>query len=123
MVSFFKQRGQMKKSQKKMKDTEKQTEKEERESLYSSISANLEYMKQKTGNSADIISRTLHISQEPLIKIVIVHVQGLVDNPTVTDFLIESIMNHPELQVKLSAEEALDVISDDVVSLGGVTRS
>ena len=121
MVSFFKQRGQKKKSQKENKDTLKQNEKEEQESLYSSISANLEFLKQKTGNSTDISSRTLYISQDPLIKIVIVYVQGLIDNPTVADFLIESIMNHPELHVKLSADEALDVISDDVVSLDGVT--
>ncbi|MFJ7744539.1 spore germination protein [Peribacillus sp. NPDC097295] len=118
MVSFFKQRGRVKKNKNENKGSEKQMEEQQ---LSFSISENLKYLKQKTGNSADIVTRTLHISEDPLIKIVIVHVQGLVDTSTLTDFLIESIMKDPELQVNLTAEKALDVITNEVVSLGGVT--
>ncbi|MGV2448100.1 UNVERIFIED_CONTAM: spore germination protein, partial [Bacillus sp. ATCC 13368] len=80
----------------------------------------MEKVKQKTGNSPDIIIRKLKISQNPEIKTTILYVQGLIDNPSVTDFLIESIMKNPHLKEKLLPQEALEVISKDVVSLGGV---
>nr|WP_311625524.1 spore germination protein [Peribacillus simplex] len=77
-------------------------------------------MKQKTGSSPDIIIRTLKTSQNPENKVSILYVQGLIDNLSVTDFLIESIMKNPHLKEKLLPHEALEVISKDVVSLGGV---
>ncbi|MGE7610495.1 spore germination protein [Peribacillus frigoritolerans] len=120
MVSFFKQKGQMKKREKRMIDEKGQYKGKTTELIDSSISANLEKAKQKTGNSPDIIIRKLKISQNPEIKMTILYVQGLIDNPSVTDFLIESIMKNPHLKEKLLPQEALEVISKDVVSLGGV---
>ncbi|MFE4241612.1 spore germination protein [Peribacillus butanolivorans] len=120
MVSFFKNKGQMKKREKQKIDDKDQSKSEKLEYIDSSISANLDNMKKKTGNSPDIIVRTLKISQNPEIKTTILYVQGLIDNPSVTDFLIESIMKNPHLKEKLLPQEALDVISEDVVSLGGV---
>ncbi|MFE4426339.1 spore germination protein [Peribacillus butanolivorans] len=116
MVSFFKK---MKKRE-KQKDDKDQSKSKTLEYIDSSISANLDHMKKKTGNSPDIIIRTLKISQNPVMKTTILYVQGLIDNPSVTDFLIESIMKNPHLKEKLLPQEALDVISEDVVSLGGV---
>ncbi|MCO0598157.1 spore germination protein [Peribacillus butanolivorans] len=120
MVSFFKNKGQMKKREKQKIDDKDQSKSKKLEYIDSSISANLDHMKKKTGNSPDIIVRTLKISQNPEIKTTILYVQGLIDNPSVTDFLIESIMKNPHLKEKLLPQEALDVISEDVVSLGGV---
>ncbi|MFE4350991.1 spore germination protein [Peribacillus butanolivorans] len=120
MVSFFKNKGQMKKREKQKIDDKDQSKSKKLEYIDSSISANLDNMKKKTGNSPDIIVRTLKISQNPEIKTTILYVQGLIDNPSVTDFLIESIMKNPHLKEKLLPQEALDVISEDVVSLGGV---
>lgn len=120
MVSFFKNKGQMKKREKQKIDDKDQSKSKKLEYIDSSISANLDHMKKKTGNSPDIIVRTLKISQNPEIKTTILYVQGLIDNPSVTDFLIESIMKNPHLKEKLLPKEALDVISEDVVSLGGV---
>ncbi|QNU03515.1 spore germination protein [Peribacillus butanolivorans] len=120
MVSFFKNKGQMKKREKQKIDDKDQSKSKKLEYIYSSISANLDNMKKKTGNSPDIIVRTLKISQNPEIKTTILYVQGLIDNPSVTDFLIESIMKNPHLKEKLLPQEALDVISEEVVSLGGV---
>ena len=76
-------------------------------------------MKQRTGNSSDITIRTLKIGQNPKIETAIVYVQGLIDTSTVHDFLIESMMNNPNLE-KLTPQEALNVISEDVFSVGGV---
>ncbi|MEJ9227904.1 spore germination protein [Peribacillus butanolivorans] len=117
MVSFFKK---MKKREKQKIDDKDQSKSKTLEFIDSSISANLDHLKKKTGNSPDIIIRTLKISQNPEIKTTILYVQGLIDNPSVTDFLIESIMKNPHLKEKLLPQEALDVISEDVVSLGGV---
>ncbi|USK68273.1 spore germination protein [Peribacillus frigoritolerans] len=110
----------MKKREKRRIDEKDQSKGKTTELIDSSISANLEKVKQKTGNSPDIIIRKLKISQNPEIKTTILYVQGLIDNPSVTDFLIESIMKNPHLKEKLLPQEALEVISKDVVSLGGV---
>ncbi|MCK1992004.1 spore germination protein [Peribacillus muralis] len=117
MVSFFKQKRQM-----KQRDTKKEDQGQSKTVDYieSSLSANMEIVKQKTGDSPDIIIRTLKISQDPEIKTTIVYVQGLIDNPSVTDFLIESIMKNPHLSEKILPQKALEVITEDVVSLGGV---
>ncbi|MBO1000960.1 spore germination protein [Bacillus sp. SD075] len=120
MFSFFKQKGQMKKREKRRIDEKDQSKGKTTELIDSYISVNLEKVKQKTGNSPDIIIRTLKISQNPEIKTTILYVQGLIDNPSVMDFLIESIMKNPHLKEKLLPQEALEVISKDVVSLGGV---
>ncbi|CRH68326.1 Bacillus/Clostridium GerA spore germination protein [Chlamydia trachomatis] len=118
MVSFFKQKGQ--KSKKQKTDEKDQSISKITQNIDSSITTNLDIVKQKTGSSPDIIIRTLKISQNPQIKTTILYVQGLVDNPSVTDFLIESIMKNPHLKEKVLPHEALEVISKDVVSLGGV---
>ena len=121
MVSFFKQKGQMKKRENFRRIDEKdQSIGITTELIGSSISANLEKVKQKTGNSPDIITRNLKISQNPEIKTTILYVQGLIDNPSVTDFLIESIMKNPHLKEKLLPQEAFEVISKEVVSIGGI---
>ncbi|WHY96889.1 spore germination protein [Peribacillus simplex] len=122
MVSFFKQKGQMKKRKKQKIDQKEkdQSINKKPQNIESSITANLDIVKQKTGSSPDIIIRTLKTSQNPEIKVTILYVQGLIDNLSVTDFLIESIMKSPHLKEKLLPHEVLELISKDVVSLGGV---
>lgn len=120
MFSFFKQKGQSSKNNQSKKDNGRQESKEEVERFHDAISTNLDILMRRTGNSSDITVRWLHISQYPEINTAIVYVQGMVDNPTITDFLIESIMKNPHLHVTLSPQEALERISEDVVSLGGV---
>ncbi|MFJ7753569.1 spore germination protein [Peribacillus muralis] len=118
MVSFFKQKRQGKQETKKEEGKRSKTT----DYIESSLSANMEIVKQRTGNSPDIIIRTLKISKNPEMKTTIVYVQGLIDNPSVTDFLIESMMKNPHLSEKILPQEALEVISEDVVSLGGVAN-
>ncbi|MGE7879006.1 spore germination protein [Peribacillus muralis] len=118
MVSFFKQKRQGKQETKQEEDKRSKTT----DYIKSSLSANMEIVKQRTGNSPDIIIRTLKISKNPEMKTTIVYVQGLIDNPSVTDFLIESMMKNPHLSEKILPQKALEVISEDVVSLGGVAN-
>ncbi|MGE6376147.1 spore germination protein [Peribacillus muralis] len=118
MVSFFKQKRQGKQETKQEEDKRSKTT----DYIESSLSANMEIVKQRTGNSPDIIIRTLKISKNPEMKTTIVYVQGLIDNPSVTDFLIESMMKNPHLSEKILPQKAVEVISEDVVSLGGVAN-
>ncbi|MFS0892395.1 spore germination protein [Peribacillus frigoritolerans] len=120
MVSFFKQKGQREKPDKQETDEKGQSKSKIPQYIDSYIKANLDIVKEKTGNSPDIIFRTLKTSQNPEIKVIILYVQGLIDSQSVTDFLIESIMKNPQLKEKLLPDEVLEVISEDVVSLGGV---
>lgn len=120
MFSFFKRKRQMKKNGKQEKNSSDYSNSHTPGYISKSISTNLDLMKQRTGNSSDITIRTLKIGQNPEIKTIIVYVQGLVDTSTVHDFLIESMMNNPNLEEKLTPQKALDVISDDVFSVGDV---
>lgn len=120
MVSFFKQKGQREKPDKQETDVKGQSKSKIPQYIDSYIKANVDIVKEKTGNSPDIIFRTLKTSQNPEIKVIILYVQGLIDSQSVTDFLIESIMKNPQLKEKLLPHEVLEVISEDVVSLGGV---
>ncbi|WP_230137379.1 spore germination protein, partial [Peribacillus frigoritolerans] len=121
MASFFKQKRQVKQREKKKED-ESQSKSKTPDYIESSLSANLEIVKKKTGKSPDIIIRTLKIGLNPEIKTTILYVQGLIDNPSVTDFIIESIMKYPHLSKNILTLEAMEIISEDVVSLGGVER-
>ena len=121
MASFFKQKRQVKQREKKKED-ESQSKSKTPDYIESSLSANLEIVKKKTGKSPDIIIRTLKIGLNPEIKTTILYVQGLIDNPSVTDFIIESIMKNPHLSKNILPLEAMEIISEDVVSLGGVER-
>ena len=115
MFSFFKRKRQMKKNGKQEKNSSDYSNSQSLGYISKSISTNLDLMKQRTGNSSDITIRTLKIGQNPKIETAIVYVQGLIHTSTVHDFLIESMMNNPNLEEKLTPQEALDVISDECV--------
>lgn len=75
----------------KPKEQRKDLEKVEQKSIGTSITENLNIIKQKTGNSPDIIIRMLTFSHDPEVSTAIVHVDGLVDNPTINEFLVQSM--------------------------------
>nr|WP_245808943.1 spore germination protein [Shouchella patagoniensis] len=85
-----------------------------------STSENLNTIKQRTGNSPDIITRTLKLDDRLDISTAIVYVEGLVDNPTINDFLVEFMENKDECQRKLLGDDALTILSEELVSLGHV---
>ncbi|MET1031733.1 spore germination protein [Domibacillus tundrae] len=87
-----------------------------------SLSLNLEIIKQKTGNSSDIIIRSLKIGHHSEIKTAIVYVKGMVDSQSVNDFLIESMMKNPSLQKKIVPQDVLEIITEDVIALGGIEK-
>jgi spore germination protein KA len=113
MPSFFKR-------QKQKNNSPNQSNNGLTEFIDCSLSANLEIIKQKTGNSSDVVIRMLKIGNNPQIRTAIVYVEGIVDNQSISDFLIESMTNNRDLQEKLIRQEALEIIAEEVVALGSV---
>ncbi|WP_338449731.1 spore germination protein [Niallia oryzisoli] len=88
--------------------------------LTESLSHNLDVIKQKTGNSPDIIIRILKVGRDPGIRMAIVYVEGIVNGQSIHDFILESIMENSTLREKMGAKETLNVLAEDVVALGTV---
>jgi spore germination protein KA len=119
MPSFFKSKKQKKNRPNQKENSQNQSTNSMPESLNSSLSANLEVIKQKTGNSADVVIRTLRIGENSEIRLAVVYVEGIVDSQSINDLLIESMMNKRDLQVKMG-QETIEVIAEEVVALGSV---
>ncbi|WP_082087833.1 spore germination protein [Domibacillus indicus] len=91
------------------------------DALYTSLAANLDKIKRKTGNSPDVVIRPIKVGgAQAELETAVVYVKGLVDDQSIHDFLIESLMNNAELQKELSPEKAMKTIKDDVVAIGGI---
>ncbi|MFC3884487.1 spore germination protein [Bacillus songklensis] len=120
MPSFFKRQKQKKNSQDQKENNQDQSNNRLPEFMDGSLAANLEIIKQKTGNSSDVVIRTLKIGNNSEIRTAIVYVEGIVDNQSIDDFLIESMTNNHDLQEKLIRQEALEIIGEEAVALGSV---
>jgi spore germination protein KA len=90
------------------------------EPLHDKLPFNLQTIKETTGYSSDIVFRIVRVGQNPEVKVAIVYTDGLVDNQTVNDCLIESLLNDPDMQKQFSPKQALSMIEGNVVSVGGV---
>nr|WP_281176650.1 spore germination protein [Shouchella shacheensis] len=77
-------------------------------------------IKQRTGNSPDIISRTFEFGHNPEVITTIVYVEGLADNPTINDFLVESVVKNNDFQEKLHKKDALGTMAEEIISVGSV---
>ncbi len=113
MPSFFKQK-------KNNKDRRNKRDNRPSPSIDCSLDANLAHIKQKTGNSADVITRTLTVGNEFKTDIALVYVDGIVDSQSINDFLIEAILEKHELNEKLMQQEAFNVMKEGVVAVGSV---
>lgn len=65
-----------------------------------SLADNLHLIKEKTGNSSDIVIRRLKTGAESKVETAIVYVGGIADEKTIHEFLIESITNSEKLMIK-----------------------
>ena len=116
MPSFFKDQKSKKNRQ---QNTENQPDNNSVKNIYRSLSANLDTIKQKTGNSSDVVIRQLKIGENFDIKIAIVYVEGIVDNQSIQEFLLESIMKD-EHKETVNQQNAFDLISEDMITIGKV---
>ncbi|MGC3787540.1 hypothetical protein ACPS01_03470, partial [Priestia aryabhattai] len=77
MPSFFKDRKQKKK---RTQDKENQDTNHQEELIQISLSDNLNIIKQKTGNSSDVVIREIKIGENYNMRTAIVYIEGIVDN-------------------------------------------
>ncbi|MBX4148680.1 spore germination protein [Paenibacillus lautus] len=103
---------------KKRKEQSLDSENDVQYAIGTSLEDNLNVIKQKTGNSPDIISRTLTLGYDPKVSIAVIYVDGLVDNPTINEFILKSMEN--DFQDKLLEKDAFTFLSEKVVMLGNV---
>ncbi|MED3903455.1 spore germination protein, partial [Priestia megaterium] len=89
MPSFFKDRKPKKKRQ---QNGENQTTDYPIEQIEVSLSGNLNNIKKKTGNSSDVVIREIKMGGNSDIKTAIVYVDGIVDNQSIQEYLLQSMM-------------------------------
>ncbi|MFX3673462.1 MAG: spore germination protein [Paenisporosarcina sp.] len=122
MFSFLQRKKKKTESDEQQKNNQTHSNNKLPNDIDTSLSKNLEVIKEKTGNSSDIVIRSLKIGYHSEIQTAIVFVKGMVDSQSVNDFLIESMMNNPSLKKKLVPLKVLEIITEDVVALGGIEK-
>ncbi|MGM0922327.1 MAG: spore germination protein [Bacillota bacterium] len=123
MPSFFKKLKSKNVNEKNKKNSEDHSINESSELIGISLAENIATLNQKTGNSSDVIIRMLKINKYPEIRVAIVYIEGIVDNQSINDFIIESIMDDFDLIERTdNHEEILDSMADKIVSLGSVKK-
>ncbi|MEK4523468.1 spore germination protein [Psychrobacillus sp. FSL W7-1493] len=120
MFSFLKRKKQINDKKILEINNQKQTNNRPPNLIEGSLSKNLEIIKQKTGNSSDIVIRHLKIGHNFQIKIALLYIKGMVDNQSVKDFVIDSIMNNQNLSEKLIPLDVLEALTVDVIAVGEI---
>jgi spore germination protein KA len=86
-----------------------------------SLAANIEVIKETTGNSKDIKIRNIKIGEgDSHLTAAIIYTEGLVDELTVKDFLIESTLKDARLQNVGNPKIALQVLKEKILPVGEV---
>ncbi|MQR88137.1 spore germination protein [Bacillus megaterium] len=117
MPSFFKDRKQKKK---RSQDEENQDTNDQKELIQVSLSDNLNIIKQKTGKSSDIVIREIEIGENSDIKMAVVYIEGIVDNQSIQEYLLQAIMkdNHKN---EINQYNAINLLSKDIMTIGKVS--
>ncbi|PNE07707.1 spore germination protein [Priestia megaterium] len=117
MPSFFKNQ----KSKNKLPPQADQTSSEQTaSSLKNLLSENLTLIKEKTGNSSDIVIRHFKLGVNNSLAAAIVYIEGIVDNQAIQDYLLQSLMKDNQKN-DLNDQNALELISEDIVTIGNVS--
>ncbi|MGG4169136.1 spore germination protein [Rossellomorea vietnamensis] len=117
MPSFFKGR-KLKKNQ--QPESENQASDTSEEFIQNALSVNLDIIRQKTGNSSDVVVRRLKMGKNADIETAIIYVEGIVDNQSIQEFLLQSMMKDDHKE-ELNENDALSLISDDMMTVGNVS--
>lgn len=72
-----------------------------------SLSTNLDYIKGKTGNSADLVIRNVRAGNHHNTELTLIYLEGIVDAQTIQDYLLETIMG----QKGFRKEDDIDLIT------------
>lgn len=104
---------------KKLKLQKKHTQSSEKSSkaIPSSLQEQIHYIKEKTGNSIDVVIRKLQLRDGNGPDTAVVFVEGISDSKAINDFLIESIMNNSTVH---NSMPIFEILFEKVVALGDV---
>ncbi|WP_280166600.1 spore germination protein [Priestia aryabhattai] len=117
MPSFFKDRKQKKKQK---KDDENQATDCPIERINVLLPDNLNMIKQKTGNSSDVVIREIKMGGDSQIKTAIVYVEGIVDNQSIQEYLLQSMMKDDHKE-EINQYNAIDLLSKDIMTIGNIS--
>lgn len=85
------------------------------------LRVNLEQIRQKTGNSGDIIIREFTIGgSEEELQAAIIYVDGIVNNTTINQFVMEVLLNVMLSNEQRTLNDLVQVITDKIVPIGGL---
>ncbi|MFE7084038.1 spore germination protein [Priestia megaterium] len=117
MPSFFKDSKQKKKH---LKDNKNSSTDYSVEHISKSLSDNLNTIKQKTGDSSDLVIRHLKLGMNSEMQAALIYIEGIVDNQTIQEFLLESIMKDTTKE-QMNEQNALNLLSEDMMTVGNVS--
>ncbi|MGU3397541.1 spore germination protein [Priestia sp. D51] len=117
MPSFFKDRKQKKK---RTQDKENQDTNHQEELIQISLSDNLNIIKQKTGNSSDVVTREIKIGENYDMRTAIVYIEGIVDNQSIQEYMLQSIMKDNNKN-EINRYNVIDLFSKDIMTIGNIS--
>ncbi|MEH7360520.1 MULTISPECIES: spore germination protein [Priestia] len=117
MPSFFKDRKQKKK---RTQDKENQDTNHQEELIQISLSDNLNIIKQKTGNSSDVVIREIKIGENYDMRTAIVYIEGIVDNQSIQEYMLQSIMKDNNKN-EINRYNVIDLFSKDIMTIGNIS--
>ncbi|MBO0993901.1 spore germination protein [Bacillus sp. SD088] len=106
---------------KKHKDTGNTHNKSPMEYVGSHLSDTVERIKKETGDSSDIVIRELELG-EPMLSVAIAYVDGIVDDTSIHDFIVDSILESG-IRTERDPKELLKTITSKVVAMGPIQKS
>ncbi|GLB61692.1 spore germination protein [Cytobacillus sp. NCCP-133] len=94
----------------------------QKDELNASLSQNIKKVKETLGNSDDIIIREVRVGKERKLKAGIFYTEGLIDAPSIQNFILESLMFHMQdidIDKNVSFKDSpLQVLKESVLAVG-----
>jgi len=92
-----------------------------------SLDDHLQVIRKRTGNSTDIVFREIRIGKGSGIRVALVFTDGLVNETTIQDFIMEALMNDAVDSslppcTTLTMDQVVTFIADQVMPISGVDR-
>ncbi|MEC1520531.1 spore germination protein [Neobacillus niacini] len=116
-MSLFSLSKKMKKLKLQKKQTQQTGHPQPVKAIHSALQDQIDYIKEKTGNSTDVNIRKLQLGDGIGPNVAVVFIEGIADSKAINDFIIESTMNHRTVH---NSRPLFEILLEDVVALGDV---
>ncbi|WLD91697.1 spore germination protein [Alkalihalobacillus sp. AL-G] len=96
----------------------------QKDGLKANLNENIQIIKEALGNSDDIIIREIRIGKERKLKAAIFYTEGLIDTPSIQNFILETLMLDLQKididKMGSSGENPLHLLKDSVLTVGDI---